>query len=162
MLQSDHEPPTPTNPTTYPLRSRVHAVIPRGLSPHRLYCRRHGGAWPSLDHASFRGIGRHCSLAAPPPQPTSPWSARDHATRLHVPLLLKAPRVPAAILLPRGLSCCCKLSAHDHAPVVGLLVFSIAHGYSPVEALRSPLPTAVLPPQDFGLHCPRSCSRRRS
>ena len=54
MLQSDHEPPTPTNPTKYPFRSRVHAVIPRGLSPHRLYCRRHGGAWPSFDHASFR------------------------------------------------------------------------------------------------------------
>ena len=52
------------------------------------------------------------------------------------PLLLNAPRVPAVIRLPRGLSCCCrKLPAHDHAPVVGVLVFSTAHGYTPAEGL---------------------------
>ena len=51
------------------------------------------------------------------------------------PLLLNAPRVPAVVLLPRGFSCCCKLPAHAHAPVVGLLVFSIAHGYTPAEGL---------------------------
>ena len=138
MLKSDHETPTPTNPTRYPLRSRVHAVIPRGLSPHRLYCRRHGGEWPSFDHASFRGMDIAPLLLLLHNQPLR--GVRVNMSRdFTYPLLLNAPRVPAVILLPRGLSCCCKLPAHDHAPAVGLLVFS--------------LPTATLPPQDLGLHC---------
>ena len=87
---------------------------------------------------------------------------------LMYPLPLNAPRVPAGILLPRGFSCCWKLPAHDHVPVVGLLVFSIAHGYTRAEGLWSSpcsrlyshrralifsLPKAILPPKDFSSFC---------
>ena len=68
------------------------------------------------------------------------------------PLPFNAPRVPAIILLPWGFSCCCKLPAHDHAPVVGLLVFSIAHGYTPAERLELLLLRLLLP-------CPRPVQR---
>ena len=168
MLQLDHEPATPTNPTTYPLRSRVHAVVPRGLSPHRLYCRRHGGAWPSFDHASFRGISERVTSPHLPLSSitTLPWCApTDHTSRgclrsftvglfnycceavavrmppfqchrlQDLPQPWQAPSPPAFRSPPAMRICCCKLPAHDHGPVVGLVVFSIAHGYIPAEGL---------------------------
>ena len=52
-------------------------------------------------------------------------------------------RSPPAIRI-----CCCQLPAHDHAPVV--------------RVWSSPLPTAIFPPKDYGLHCPRLYSRRRA
>ena len=47
----------------------------------------------------------------------------------------QAPSPPAFRSPPAMRICCCKLPAHDHGPVVGLVVFSIAHGYIPAEGL---------------------------
>ena len=106
----------------------------RDLFPRRLIFGRHGSTWPGDDHATSRGFSTRFPLAAHPPQPTSPWSARDHATRLNAPPSADASMVPAVILPPRGFSCCCKL-----------------------------LPKTMLPSEDFRLlHCPRLCSRRRT
>ena len=125
--------PAPASFATNPLQQSAHDGMSCDLFPHRLLFGRHGSTWPGDDHATSRGLSRRF----------------PSLLLLHnQPLPFNAPRVPAIILLPWGFSCCCKLPAHDHAPVVGLLVFSIAHGYTPAERLELLLLRLLLP-------CPR-------
>ena len=86
LLQSAPDPPVPANPTTYPLRSRVYAVILRGLSPYPPSLETLQEYMAKLRSCVFsrNGQTRHLPTSAPPPQPISPWSARSHATRLNV------------------------------------------------------------------------------
>ena len=159
MLQPDHEPPTPTNPTTFL------SVAGCTRSFHAAYPLTACTVGVTGAHGQPSTMSRFTQWAdvAPllilfhnrPLRGVRVTMPRDFMYPLH----LNAPRVPTVILLPRGLSFCRKFPAHDHAPVVGLLAFPIAHGYTPAEGLWSPLSTAVLPPKDVGLHCPRLYSR---
>ena len=101
------------------------------LFPHRLLFGRHVSTWPGDDHATSRGLSRRSSsLLLLHNQPLR--GVRMTMPRdLMYPLPLNALRVPGVILLPRAFCYCCKL-----------------------------LPTIMLQPLEFVLHCPRLYSRR--
>ena len=137
LLQSAPDPPAPANPITYPLRGRVHAVIPHG------------------------------SILSPPLLETS----QAHMAKLRSCVFSRNGQtvLPCCSSSTTNLSmeCAwpCRLSrrGYPQLPTAGLqlLLQTPAHGH-PVVGLWSPLPTAILSPKDFGLHCPRLYSRRRT
>ena len=112
--------------------------------------RRHGSIWPSDDHATSRGRGRHVSPRFPHicflldllkllllPLLLS-RSAHGHAVRLKILFSLRTARVPTIILPSWGFSCYCtpQVPQEYHPPCVQLV--RLHHRRVPTMVVQQP------------------------